>query len=826
MSSGKGRDVDEHWARSAWAKLGNGDVSHALICHAIDTAVVAEALYDVVLGPHVRAEIERGLAPLGSGGDQRAWVAVLCGLHDIGKLTPAFQAIRSDQAEQLLGQCAHRALRAAQPDLLIGRHDIHHGILGAVHMHGWFTDRKAPRSVCSALVDLVAGHHGWVPDPGQITAAKRARRQLGGLDWARARNRLADEIARLWGLDPDDQAWSQTSLSPAAAVGLAGLTILSDWTASSRPRRDNVPQPGDPVGYRRTEMWRWRRTLDRVNWTPWTPPHDAAHTTLFPRDHRPRPIQEEVQRLLADVDRPGILVVEAPTGEGKTKAGLQACAALVARLGLGGMYVATPTRATAGPVHAEVNRVLAATGSPLRANLLYSGAADDLKRQADERRQAGNQDLDELSLVLPEDVGCDCPEAITEARQSFTRKRALTFPIGVGTVDQLLMAAARTGHIVMRLASLSNKVLMIDEIHSYDAHMSRQLDRLLWWCGFLGVPVVMMSATLAASRREELIAASQAGATATPPARTEVRPVAGTWGLTWADASDRRSVPAPLSADNPVRRMSIQRIADDHDVIADEVIERIREGGCAAVIHNTTRRAGVSHDRIARRLDRLDPRPELLYLDGKTDPEQRRGLERQLDLLCGPASSGTRGAIVVGTQVLEHGIDADFDLVVTDPCPVDLLVQRAGRLHRHVRPERPAAVAEPCLLVVRSEQEFGFPPYTASIYAESHLLATEYELSLRDEISLPHDIPALVHAVYVDQDRIPPGRLRTRWETARDKRGIREAMDRFTGGTQCIPMLWEGSGLLQLTKRSVQPRIRKNTGKQQTERRGETRDDR
>ncbi|GAA3762417.1 CRISPR-associated endonuclease/helicase Cas3 [Spinactinospora alkalitolerans] len=818
--SGNGEGIPTNWARAAWGKLGNGNTPHPLICHAIDTAVVAEALYDVVLGPYVREEIERGLAPLGSEKDRRAWTAVLSGLHDIGKLTPAFQAVRIDQAEKLLGEIAVGALRAVRPDPLLGRRETHHGLLSAVHMDGWLKGRKASWSARSALVDLLGGHHGWIVDPDEVKKATRAKRQLGGVRWARARDDLITEIARLWELDPHSEGWSDVSLSTAAAVGLAGLTILSDWTASSRPRREYTPEPGDLAEYRKREIGRVGETLNRVNWTPWRPPRNTSHAVLFPRDDRPRPLQERIRELLAGVDRPGILVVEAPTGEGKTKAGIQACAALVGRLGLGGMYVATPTRATAGPVHAEVNRVLKATGSPLRANLLYSGAAADLERQAQERRQAGSGDLDELSLLMPKDVGRECSDALKEARSTFTRKRALTFPIGVGTVDQALMAATRTGHVAMRLTSLSNKVLMIDEVHAYDAYMSRLLDRLLWWCGRLGVPVVLMSATLPAARREELTAAWKAGAATTPPAPAVDGAESSAWRLTWVDASGRRSVPVPVSADNPARRVSVQRIPDNYDVIADEVVRRLRDGGCAAVIHNTTRRATASHDRIARCLEGMEPRPELLYLDGKTDPDKRRALERRLERLCGPDSSGTRRAIVVGTQVLEHGIDADFDLVVTDPCPVDLLVQRAGRLHRHARVERPMAVADPLLLVVRSEKGFTFPPYTTAVYAESHLLATEYELSLRDAILLPKDIPELVHAVYADGDRIPQGRLRTRWEAARRKRSTREEMDRFESGTQCIPMLWDTDGLIRLTKRSVRPRVRKNSGRRDMEEHG------
>ncbi|MFI6521998.1 CRISPR-associated helicase Cas3' [Spirillospora sp. NPDC050679] len=800
------------WERTAWGKLGAGDDPHSLVCHAIDTAVVAEHLYGVVLGPKVREEIEAGFAPLGSVDERRAWVAVLCGLHDIGKLSPAFQALRIDRARELLGESAARAMEAVRRDPLLGRWDTAHALVGAVHMDGWLEDRKAPWPVRAGLVDLIGGHHGLVPDPDVVKKASRARRQLGGREWADAREALLDELVRLWGLDPRDRRWAETGLSVGAAVGIAGLTVLSDWTASARPLKDYASGVEDLAEYRAREVERVRGLMDRLNWRPWRPPEDTSFTALFKRE--PRPLQQQVQELLAGVERPGVLVIEAPTGEGKTKAGLQACATLVRRLGLGGMYAATPTRALADPLHREINGMLGATGSPLRANLLYTGAAANLERRARERRESGGEDLDELARFRPHDVARDCDDADAHqaAARTFTKKRALTFPIGVGTIDQALMAAERTRHVTMRLVSLAGKVLMIDEVHAHDAYTSVLIDRLLWWCGRLGVPVVLLSATLPAVRREQLVASWKAGATGGAPRPEAVE--GNEWQLTWAEAEKpRASEPVRLAGDNPARHVAVERIADDPVAIADKVVDLLRGGGCAAVIRNTKVSAKRSRDEIAKRLENLAAAPELLYLDGRTDPDERRQAEQRLEELCGPGSSGVRNVIVVGTQVLEHGVDADFDLMVTDPCPVDLLVQRAGRLHRHQRGGRPAAVADPRLLVVRSEKPMKFPAYTTSIYAKNHLLATEHELSLHDVISLPHDIPRLVHNVYADELRIPEGALRKHWEAARRKRSVREQMNGFDGVSQLIPMLREGSRLVGLTERPVRSQTRKKDGR-------------
>ncbi|GAB3464386.1 CRISPR-associated helicase/endonuclease Cas3 [Streptomonospora sediminis] len=802
------------WALKAWGKLGSGHEPHPLVCHAIDTAAVAEALYDIVLSPRMRAELDEGLAPLGN---PRAWAAVLCGLHDIGKLSPAFQALRTDAAIELLGPAAAPALRAAAPDDLIGRWDTLHGLVTAAHFDEWLEDRKAAMSLRNRLVDLLGGHHGHIPDPFETAHARRRELHLGGPVWKQARDHLIHEVAGLWGLDIRAGDWHSGRLRTAAAVGLAGLTILSDWTASDPRNFPFRPDPGDLADYREYSRGRARRTLQRLNWTPWRPPAATGHTALFPDDPEPRPLQQAVHDLVAGITRPGVLAIEAPTGEGKSKAGIQAAATLVRNLGLAGMYVATPTRATAGPAHATVNTMLAATGSGLRAHLLYSGARDDLDRAA-----AGTGSPP--PVLMPAGIGPDSDDARTEARETFTKKRALTFPIGVGTVDQALQAVMRSGHVAMRLASLSNKVLVVDEVHSFDAYTSRLLDRLLWWCGRLGTPVVLMSATLAAPRREELVGAWRSGALA-GPAAPPAGPAPGpsTWQLTWADDEHRvPPVPVQVSKANTTRRLMLCRIADNHGTIADEVVARMRDRGCAAVIHNSPARAARSHQRLQELLDGRRGAPELLYLDGKTDNEQRRTIEARLAELCGPGSGpGRRNAIVVGTQVLEHGLDTDFDLVVTDPCPADLLIQRAGRLHRHRRRARPAPMADPRLIVVAAGRNGTFPGRTAAIYPKECLLTTEFELSRRDCLRLPDDIGRLVHAAYADPAPITDTRLHQVWNEARMSREITRGLDSFNGTAQCIPPLRDSGGLAQLTKHTVSPkRTRKQSPWEAAEERG------
>lgn len=758
-------ELIEQLALSSWGKLGRkADAEpHALICHALDTFAAAERLYEIYLGPQVRRELEEGLGPLvpnlpdGAKDpvEVRKWVFFLCALHDLGKLSPVFQALRADRARHFIPEQFHRDLVVPYP----GRR---HERITAVHLGEWLDKRMAPWGARYNIVDALGGHHGWLPDPQKNRQARSREPELGGEPWARARNRFIELVAEALGLDPYTEGWRETDLTPAAAVGLAGLTMVSDWTASdetvldggSYPRHGKIHKDSLPGYLEDARVW-VRANLDRVNWAPWEPPADPSFTSLFPGQKAPRPLQREIARLLDGVDEPGILVVQAPTGEGKTKAGLLALSLLAKRLGRAGAYLAFPDRSLARDVHVQANELLETTGSVLRSHLLY--AKDPNDPASDPAR---------FETLMPENV---CPEDSKVrgwARRTFSVNRGVIFPFGTGTIDQALKAAIRGKNVTMRLTALSNKVLLLDEVHSYNAHMSVYLDRLLWWCGRMGVPVIMLSATLTDAQRGRCVHAWREGARTGRGLTPETEPIPSEsrhpWKITWARAEGEPEVrPVKPSKDNPRRVIEWESVPNDPDEIADQVLGRLREGGCAAVIRNSRKAARQVYEALRRRVKSDDESTKILYLTGeRTDQRQRRENETTLNELRGPGSIGREAGgpervIAVGTQVLEHGMDVDYDFLVTDPAPVDHLCQRLGRLHRHGNRPRPDPVAEPKVSVVKAKSAWVYPPGTANIYAKSLLIATEGVLSERSTISLPDDLPTLVRRVYEDHPSLP-----------------------------------------------------------------------
>lgn len=147
------------------------------------------------------------------------------------------------------------------------------------------------------------------------------------------------------------------------------------------------------------------------------------------------------------------------------------------------------------------------------------------------------------------------------------------------------------------------------------------------------------------------------------------------------------------------------------------------------------------------------PRAELLtsqFRFFERDERERRCLRR-----FGPFGAGQRpiGSLLVATQVIEQSLDLDFDLLVSELPPIDLLIQRAGRLHRHER-SRPEGVGEPRCWVLDPERNADGVPYpdrgSVAVYNEHVLLRSWIVIHDRRSITEPDDVDRLIEAVYGD----------------------------------------------------------------------------
>jgi CRISPR-associated helicase Cas3 len=342
----------------------------------------------------------------------------------------------------------------------------------------------------------------------------------------------------------------------------------------------------------------------------------------------------------------------------------------------------------------------------------------------------------------------------------------------VGTIDQLLFMGLKSRHLALRHLALAGKVVIIDEAHAYDTYMNSYLDRVLSWLGAYRVPVVVLSATLPARRREELAQAyagqgTDLGEVATAdryPMLTVVEP-GGTARLGEVEPSGRRT------------DVRLERLSDDLEVLADRLEGELAGGGCVLVVRNTVDRVlqtaavlrkrfgseqvSVAHARFLD-LDRVDKDADLLKRFGLPGKHTRRPEKH----------------IVVASQVAEQSLDIDFDLLVTDLCPVDLLLQRMGRLHRHRRGEdqsdRPRRLRTArCLVTGADWAAVPVEPVSGSqrIYGLHALLRSAAVLepylsgtaAAGDIVGLPEDISPLVQRAYGPDPQGPP-----EWQPAMD----------------------------------------------------------
>ncbi|MEU1278547.1 CRISPR-associated helicase Cas3' [Streptomyces sp. NPDC005805] len=714
-------------ARTVWAKHDNDRAKGAdrwmpLWRHMADSAAVAGKLWDEWLPRGVRRLIADALP--GGEPDARALVVWLAGVHDIGKATPAF-------ASQLDGVCdlpdrmrdeglAMRSAKAMGPD----RRLAPHGLAGQVLLGQWLTERHgwAPRQTGQFTV-AVGGHHGVPPEPGQITAlyAHEELLRTPGPSrdlWQRVQHELLDACADAYGVTArlGGDTWRGARLPQPVQVLLTSLVIVSDWIASNPDLFPLFPED-TPRGDEERLAAAWHGLDLPPAWRAGEPAADAQElfTSRFglPPGAKVRPVQEAALALARETAAPGLMVIEAPMGEGKTEAALAVAEVFAARSGAGGVFFALPTMATGNAMFPRLRRWLehlpARDGDRHSIQLAHSKAAlnEEFTGLMADASSVVAVDLDAPRPARPrrhaEGPGHAGAELVAHAWLR-GRKKAMLASFVAGTIDQLLFAGLKSRHLALRHLAVAGKVVVIDEAHAYDAYMNVYLDRVLSWLGAYRVPVVVLSATLPAARRRELLAAYAGG---TGPAYDAVARE-GAYPLLTAVAPGGEPVVRRPAVSGRAADVVVERLSDDLHVLADRLTTELADGGCALVVRNTVQRV-LDTARVLR--DRFGDADVTVAHARFVDLDRAAKDDALLRLFGPPEKTDERPAgrhIVVASQVAEQSLDVDFDLLVTDLCPVDLLLQRMGRLHRHPRGgaeqmDRPQRLRTPRCLVTGVE---------------------------------------------------------------------------------------------------------------------------
>lgn len=739
--------------------------------HSFDTAGIMEKLAQ----KRLPESISDYLCDECGGREKLFSTLKFCALvHDIGKLTIVFQSRIYDAVDfSPFADC----MELPKSSSLVNASDTPHALASEAILlkHG------CPKGVAS-----IAGAHHGRPSAladvcDQISGACTAVENFYG---KRGKYRQLFEV--LW------KEWIDFSLECAgfselsdlpdmavpAQVVISGMLVMADWIASNTTYFPLIS--ADQKG----EFGDYPKRIENA-WTTIGFPNMWESKARFGLDDEafkerfgflPNPTQADIISTATDAESSGIYVIEAPMGLGKTEAALALSEILAARAGAGGMFFGMPTQATSNGIFPRLEKWadgLAEDEQTLLAIKLAHGNA------------ALNEDYRELftghsNLNIESDSGLIVHDWFSG------RKQTLLSDFVIGTVDQLLMAALKQKHVMLKHFGLSGKVVVVDECHAYDAYMSQYLDMAIKWLGIYKVPVIILSATLPEKRRAELIEAY------TDSEKHRTKHTEAHVDKTIADEAWKHSLAYPLltyTENNAVKQKALAFDGENKEVsvrriIRDEVAATagyaVERGGCVGVIVNTVRKA----QEIAAELQSAFPKAEVIIMHAQFIMTDRAKREEQILKRVGKHSTpeSRRGLIIVGTQVLEQSLDLDFDLMITELCPMDLLLQRTGRLHRHNR-VRPQGL-ETASCFVLDETDDSFDSGSAAIYGEWLLMRTR--ALLPNKLTIPSDIPLLVQQTYDETNNEMLGELTEGMKKAQEENKLRTGKKRSSAGNYLI----------------------------------------
>lgn len=612
---------------------------------------------------------------------------LLAAYHDIGKMTPAFQQKIYDALD----------LTAALP--------WHHHI-----------DEKGGHAKSSAIIldaiygeknsipKLAGAHHGtYTKLSFEDTIENDA---LGGQAWQNQRicflNRLKDDLDL-----PENQ-----EIPEELKDVILGAVILSDWVSSSIPI---------PYGSQACDSFiesalinagfELRKTIDGLSFEE-----------IFP--FMPNDLQEKMMNHAAVG---GIYVVESGMGSGKTEAALALAYKLINEKKADGLYFALPTQMTSEKIYARLNlfleQILDENDPDKKNAILIHGDAH-------------------LHWELHEQTG---EQEHRKGRDSWfqNRKRALLAPFGAGTIDQALLSVINAKHSALRAFALAGKVVIFDEIHSYDSYTGTLLEQLIHRLRSWGCTVILLSATLTekACRKLGCIPADYQFSAAVYPRIL----------LNDHDHISEIAVKPELSKKVELRH------ADDENEVLIEALHRAGNGEQVLWIENTIEHVQSIYRKVCQSASGI----EVGIIHSRYPVKERNLREGYWTDIWGKDGSEKRkqrGRFLIASQVLEQSVDVDADFLVTRMAPADFIFQRLGRLWRH--PANHRVPGSSCCAVLLESKELFEPEKLVNHknsqiylpYSPYWLCRTATAFQDKTEIILPDDIRDTLECVYAERD--------------------------------------------------------------------------
>lgn len=656
-----------------------------------------------------------------------AEVGALAALHDLGKISPGFQ----QKCEAWLE--ANGLTEIARSWSWNTTLEANHGGVTHAVVQQFLQSAAMKRRSAKYVAAILGGHHGrlnWPNDRG-FKPKKPFSEQRSGIDWHGECNAAARAIcdafhATLHELDIDAD-------SPGL-WWLAGLTSVADWIGSDE-KFFSAERPSigaGPAGIAAKAVGAIGLVAPTI--TAGLSFHELFHDTAHPETHfTPNEMQLAARSAITG---PGVYVIEAPMGMGKTEAALWSAYQLMLDGQRRGIYFALPTQATSNRMHRRMADFVGRIAPTSAASRLIHGSSWLLDEQLGLRPAATEQQ-----------PGAD--DARVGRDWFASAKRALLAPFGVGTIDQALLGVVAARHFFVRQYALAGKVVILDEVHSYDIYTGTLIDKLISTLEGLGCTVIILSATLSGRRRSQIVAAMSDN---DPQAELSYPLITG--------RSEGHNI-SPLSAKPPPARTMEIVFAPCDDAVA-EAIALAENGGCVLWICNTVDAAQAQYRRFLSATHGQFP---LGLLHSRFPFWRREQLESEWMERLGKAGATRCGSILVSTQIVEQSVDLDADLLITELAPTDMLLQRAGRLWRHER-RRPPQTS--CRMMILEEtvsldefHEMSAKAIVTTLGGKGHVYSPYVLLrSLRvwqaeAQITMPTDIRSLIEATYADLEDEP-----------------------------------------------------------------------
>ncbi len=767
-----------------WGKAErSGELYHLLPYHCLDVAAVGWVLLDPGKPLCGRLACQLAIAPELL---QRLFVFFL-GLHDIGKFAVAFQGLAPGLSPDLVPLDARKPYTERHDSLGYGLWCGEGGLCERLEVGdkpAWFAQCPDPRQLRRTLdvwMAIVTGHHGIPPNNSPFNLSNHFSKQD---EEAIYQYLLA--ISGLFVSKIDLEILAAKAFHgriKSASWALAGLVVLADWLGSSR-------QPDEFCQYEIQLEQYWHNNAlpfagkaveaARLESSVIAPYAGTRH--LFSFINELTPLQQWAEECgLTGSNQ--LFILEDVTGAGKTEAALTLAHRLMANGLADGLYVALPTMATANAMYERLSKAY---------RKLY--AKDALPSLALAHGARHLSDGFRRSLDLPENRDCrrtyakdeETAEAFCNSWLADSRKKALLAEVGVGTLDQVLLAVLPARHQSLRCLGLGRKVLIVDEVHSFDPYMNFLLQCLLEYHAAQGGSAILLSATLPRTMRKNYLSAFASGTGLEAPELNQLQayPLA-----THFPASGQTET--TLSTRREVERTSSVVLLGSAEQAVSVIGEAVQRGKCVCWVRNTVGDAIRTYRQLAKQ-DWMDKDRLSLFHSRFAMIDRQRIESATLELFGKESTAEVRcGRVLIATQVVEQSLDLDFDLMISDLAPIDLLIQRLGREHRHVRDaagnrlhgddavdqrEAPVfyIVGPPSTEEPEEDWLKAVLPGTQAVYQHvGQLWLTQQLLGKAGRLSMPGDARFLIEGVYGDEAEaaIPDGLAELTWKAVGENSG-------------------------------------------------------